>query len=872
MTLGQNSPGKDLKVRYLYLGGIMLLGLLVLAGRLYRLQITRGEEFVAKSVENFVKQIRIPADRGMILDTNGRILVDSRPSFDVFVTPAFCVKCKDEVLPQLSEYLEWTPQQRADVEYRITRARRDAPFRPIPVKIDVERELADFLDAHRLELPGVDVLANPHRNYRTGTVLSHVLGYMNEITQEELDRLNKSGGHYLLGDYIGRRGIEKAFEKNLRGKDGERKQVVDARGQPIPGLSELVGGARITEPTAGNNVVLSIDMRLQEEADRAFPGKAGAIIMVEVKTGFVRALVSRPGYDPNLLTGRINSNQLGLMSMDEFKPLMNRVTQMHYAPGSTFKIVTGLAALRDKVFTPHTHVNCPGGYRLGSRVWRCWRDAGHGLKDARTALQQSCDTYYYRAADLLGIEPIAREAREFGFGSPTGITGLLEVPGIVPDTAYHDRVTPGGYQKGMALNTSIGQGDVTVTPVQLVMAFAALANGGTLHRPQLVKRIESPRGEVVKSFEPEVIRSVDLPKEHRDVIVQGLDMVVNEPGGTSYGKRLKTVRVAGKTGTAQVAKLGAKRLKKEEIDYWLRDHAWFAAFAPVDDPEVAIVVLNEHGGGGSSDAAPTAMAVLQKYFDLKAEAAAGAENLANGLVPADGWVPTNVETPARTAPDAAAPQREPANAPAPAPSNAPSAANLTAPAPANAPAPMAAPSPAKAPAQAAPRVATPPAPAQDTPASPPAPAPVPIAAPRAPSVVTPPAAASSAVVPVTKEPAAPATAQTPAAAPVPALVPKKTPAPAASPTSATPAPANVPATTPVPKPASAPAESSAAPPSAAPVVTPTPPPATGAAPSATRSPAAADAAPTAPVAAPKPKLKPAAIDAGVTAPATEEMR
>jgi penicillin-binding protein 2 len=617
LTLGKNSPGRDLKVRYVWLGGVMLLGLMMLAVRLYRLQITRGEEFGAKSVENFVKELRIPADRGMLLDTTGRILVDSRPSFDVLVTPAFCGQCADEVLPKLAVHLGWDSEQLNDALAMLSRAKRSAPFRPVPIRIDITREQAETLDAHRTELPGIEVQASPHRNYRSGAVLSHVIGYMNEITQEELDRLNGKGAAYSLGEYIGRRGIEKAFEHQLRGRDGERKQVVDARGQPIPGLSELVGGAQLTDPYPGNNVILSLDMRLQEEADRAFPGKAGTVVVVDVKTGFILAMLSRPGFDPNLLTGRITGAQMAALSKDPLKPMMNRATAMHYSPGSAFKVVTMLAALRENVFTEHSAVNCPGSYRLGSRAWRCHKESGHGVVNARTAMQMSCDTFFYRAADLMGIDPIAREGRELGLGAPTGITGLLEEPGIIPDSHYHDRVTPGGYTKGMALNTAIGQGDVNVTPLQLAMVYATIANGGKLYRPQLVRRVESPDGKVMQSFEADLIRTVDMNREHRRVVVDGLMMAVNAPGGTAYTKRLPDIVVAGKTGTAQVARIGQKTLKTEQMDYWVRHHAWFAAFAPAQDPEIAVVVLHEHGGHGGMEAAPTAMAVIQKYFDLK---------------------------------------------------------------------------------------------------------------------------------------------------------------------------------------------------------------------------------------------------------------
>jgi penicillin-binding protein 2 len=615
--LGQNSPGRDLKVRYLYVGGLMLLGLLVLSIRLYRLQITRGDEYAAKSVANFVKEIRIEADRGMILDANRRILVDSRPSFDVFITPAFCENCSKEVLPRLASWLGWTPEEISEVESTVTRARRSAPYRPVAVRVDVSREQADVLDAHRTELPGVEVLPTPHRNYRTGTLLSHSLGYMNEITQDELERLNAQGGNYVPGDYIGRRGIEKAFEKWLRGIDGERKQVVDARGQPIPGLNELVGGGQITDPVAGNNVVLSIDMRLQEAIKEAFPGQTGAIVAVDTRTGFILAMHSEPGFDPNLLTGRITGQQLADIAKDPFKPMMNRNVAMHYSPGSTFKVVTTLAALREKVLSPHSQVFCGGGYRFGGRTWRCHKDAGHGYQDGTEALKHSCDVWFYRGAELMGIDAIAREAKELGFGKETGIGALLEVPGIMPDTAWWNARS--GYNKGEALNTSIGQGAVNVTPLQLAMAYAAIANGGNLYRPQLVKQIESADGRVLQAFEPEVVQKVDMPPEHRKVVVDALVSVVNEPGGTAYRRRLKDVVVAGKTGTAQVAKLGRVRVKTEQMDYFLRDHAWFAAFAPAENPEIAIVVLNEHGGHGGSDAAPTAMAVLQKYFDLKKE-------------------------------------------------------------------------------------------------------------------------------------------------------------------------------------------------------------------------------------------------------------
>lgn len=625
MTLGQNSAGRNLKTRLGYLGLAMTAGLFVLALQLYRLQITRGEEYAAKSVDNFVKRIRVPADRGMIQDRHGQILVDNRPSFDVFVTPQFCQSCSDEVLPRLSTWLGWDAFQLQHARDQVRAAKASAPFQPTLLRIDLSRDELDVVNAHRMELPGVEVMQVPHRNYRKGTMLAHLLGYMNEITQEELDRLNATGANYALGDYIGRRGVERYFEAKLRGVDGVRKEVVNARGEPIPGLSDLIVGDEAVQPEPGENVVLSIDSRLQEEAERVFPGQAGAVVALDAKSGFVLAMVSRPSYDPNLLTGRVSAAQMAALIKDPLQPLVFRPVAQHYSPGSTFKPVTALAALKSGVFGPHTTATCNGGYRLGSRTWRCHKDRGHGVVEARTALQYSCDTYFYKVADTLGLDPIAEMGSALGLGVPTGIGVVAEVPGIMPDSEYHNRKSPGGYTKGMALNSAIGQGDDNVTPLQLAMVYASIANGGVVYQPQLVTRIEAVDGKVLEEFPPKVVRTVNIDPEHHKLVMDALSSVVNEPGGTAYRSRLKDIRVAGKTGTAQVARLGSVRLKKEQMDYWERDHAWFASFAPVEDPQIAVVVLSEHGGHGGTEAAPAATAIIQKYFDLRKTDSASAQ-------------------------------------------------------------------------------------------------------------------------------------------------------------------------------------------------------------------------------------------------------
>ncbi|HLM45620.1 MAG TPA: penicillin-binding transpeptidase domain-containing protein, partial [Myxococcaceae bacterium] len=420
-TLAETTPGRDLKRRFVWVGLAMIAGLVAIAVQLYRLQITQGEEYSAKSVANFVKEVRLRADRGLIKDQRGTILVDSRPSFDAFITPAFCTNCATQVLPQLGELLGWDEPARKKMEEQVRVARRTAPFHMLPVRIDLTRDEYDRINARRDMLDGVDVVPVPHRNYRTGNVLSHVLGYMNEINPDELERLNAEGSRYALGDYIGRRGLERYFETTLRGTDGVRKEVVNARGRVIEELQNKLGKDAVVPSRPGNNVVLSIDMRLQEVAEQNFPASAGAVVAVDAKTGFIRAVVSRPGFDPNLLTGRITPTQMAALAKDPLQPMINRVSANHFSPGSTFKVISALAAYKSGLFRPESVVSCPGGYRLGARTWRCHKDSGHGPVNGKTAMQYSCDTWFYKVADTLGLDPIAEMGKALGLGQQTGI-------------------------------------------------------------------------------------------------------------------------------------------------------------------------------------------------------------------------------------------------------------------------------------------------------------------------------------------------------------------------------------------------------------------------------------------------------------------
>lgn len=623
-SAGPGATQREFKPRALIATAVAVVTFLLLLGRLYQLQVLRGDEYKEKADENFVKELRVPADRGQVLDRRGKVLVDSRPSYDVQLTPYFCGKQCDEIISRLAALLALSPEEEQRARGQLASARKLERFRPFTLKVDVRREELDVLEATGMELPGVDVLPTPHRNYRYASLGGHLIGYMNEVGPEEQKRLNeelaRSGspqGPYLPGDYTGRRGLERRFERELRGVDGKRRIAVDAKGREKEG--DLIAEEnRLVPARPGNNLVLSIDWRLQELAEQTFPATAGVVLAMEAKTGFLLALVDRPAPDPNKMSGRISGAELARIREDPLQPELFRAIQQHYHPGSTFKSLTSVAALEEGIFRPDTVVNCPGHFNMGAARWRCDKETGHGAVDFTHALGASCDVFYYQAGAQLGADLIAKWGKRMGLGIPTGFDVAGEVPGTIPDEAWHDARVPGGYQKGMAVNLSIGQGDVNVTPMQQVVFYGALATG-ILWRPQVVLRIEDAEGQVIKEFAPQERGRPELKPSTRQTVLKGLLAAVNEPYGTGYAQRSAEYLIAGKTGTAQVVKLGATRLKAAQVGYFQRDHAWFAAFAPADDPEIVVVVLNEHSGFGAANAAPTAGALIKAFFQLKAQ-------------------------------------------------------------------------------------------------------------------------------------------------------------------------------------------------------------------------------------------------------------
>ena len=613
---------------------IVVCAMLVLVVRLYQLQILRGEEYITQSISNYRKSLFVPADRGMIKDTKGRTLVDNRPSFDVFLTAAFCKgKERDEVFAKLTRYLQLTPEEleRLKNDYQKSWLSKDKldRFRPYLVELDIPRDQVDTLEAHKTEMNCVDLIPSPHRNYREGASLGHVLGYMSEVTPDEMD----DHPEYRRGQTIGRRGLERRWERELRGKDGRENIAVDAKGRKLDKeTNELLipEAERLIASTPGNNMVLSIDSKLQEIADQTFPGRAGAVIAMEVKTGFILAMVSRPSFDPNQMSGRMRRVDYQKLDEDPLKPMLNRVMNENYHPGSTFKVVTSLAGLEKGAISPSSTIFCNGGYTMGNHRWRCDKPSGHGSMDMKHALQFSCDAFYYALGDRIGLDSISDMAHRMGFGQPTGLDLGREITGVIPDLKGLDPST--GSPRSHAINASIGQGEINVTPLQQAVAYAAIANGGTVWKPQIVRRIEGPDGHTLREFAPERDLAnghdgrLDVKESYLALVRSGLVAVVNEPGGTAFRSKLPDIRFAGKTGTAQVKSLGSKqKLDPTTQAYLSRDHAWFAAYAPAEDPEVVVVVLNEHGGWGAEGAAPTASKVIAGYFNIKKEESARGE-------------------------------------------------------------------------------------------------------------------------------------------------------------------------------------------------------------------------------------------------------
>jgi len=597
--------------RVLLLGALMALVFGVFFLRLFQLQVIDAADLRNRSERNRVRTVRLEAQRGVIVDREGRVLAASRPAFGVAVIPDELSE-RDRTLRAMGGLLG---REAAELDEAVGKRRGRERFKLVRLERDLDPDTLARVQSHQFALPGVHVDFRPRRHYVNGVRAAHLLGTIGEIGAAQLGAPAFSG--YRSGDVIGQSGLEARFERHLRGRTGGRNVVVDVQGREVDRLDEVL-------PVPGGRVVLTLDLDLQRVAEDAFlsldperPDSIGALVAVDPRNGDVLALVSRPTFDPNDFAGGIDPSIWQQLTTDEWRPIQNRALSGQYSPGSTYKAIVAAAALQTGVIDPERTEYCSGSFQLGRRTYRCWRRAGHGEVDLAEALEQSCDVYFYAVGIELGIDRLATFARSFGLGSRTGIGLTGEQAGLVPDREWKERARKQPWIKGETVSAAIGQGFNLVTPIQLALAYAAIANGGALFAPQIVDRLETWDGRLVEQSLRPAPRRVDVAPAHLERVREGLLRVVEAPTGTGMRARVEGMLVAGKTGTTQVVSLEVVEQYEEEDDVPLkyRDHAWFAAFAPAAAPEIVVVALAEHGGGGGSVAAPIARRVLQAYFD-----------------------------------------------------------------------------------------------------------------------------------------------------------------------------------------------------------------------------------------------------------------
>lgn len=596
--------------RFLFFSFAVALIFLLLGLRLWYLQVISYERYNERSIRNRTRVLSLAAPRGPIYDRDGDLLVDNRPSFDISVMRQD-VTDQQSLLQRLSELL---PAELAALEARWTDGQRFPVYRPVPLAHDVGRETMERVLAHSLELPGVLTEVRPVRDYLEKGSAAHLVGYLGEITEQEL--AEQAFQEYQPGDYVGKIALEKEYEAYLTGQRGQRLVEVDVKGK-------LLRQLQMEQALPGNRLYLTLAQSLQKAADRAFGDQSGAAVALDVHSGEVLAMVSRPTFDPGLFARGIAGDEWKALLRDPRHPLQNKVLSGLYAPASTFKMIVALAAMRDKMSTAGQVVDCNGHFGLGEATFRCWKKNGHGLTGLKKALRESCDVWFYTVGLELGIEKLAAAAREFGLGAPVGFPLPGEKVGVVPSKQWKQRQFNAPWYGGETVIASIGQGFVLTTPIQLAVMTAALANGGQIYKPQIIRRIENWEGEILLQPEPHLVRQLDYPPEAWAAVRKGLEAAVNEARGTGLVARLDEVRVAGKTGTSQVirrksdAEEAQARGESEEVPYRFRPHALFVAYAPAEDPRIAVAVVVEHGQHGGSAAGPIARAILESYFGIE---------------------------------------------------------------------------------------------------------------------------------------------------------------------------------------------------------------------------------------------------------------
>lgn len=595
-----NDKGKVLIKRSLILAAAEFFMFVVIIGRLYYLQVYQADKYKMLADENRISTRLLIPPRGIIYDRNQEHLASNRQNFQVSIV----AEQTTNVQETLDAFKKIMPLTEAEEEKIKKELKRKRSFVPIKIKDNLTWEEVAKIQLNAPSLPGIVIDEGLSRNYPFGEKMTHLLGYVSSVSDSDVkdDPLLE-----VPGFKIGKAGIEKFFEKRLRGRGGNQKLEVNAYGRVMKEIEKNDG-------VLGERVDLSIDARLQSKAFELLGEESGAVVLMDVHNGEILAFVSTPSYDPNLMVTGISNDDWKALLNNERHPLTNKVIAGQYSPGSTFKMIVALAGLESGAIKPETRFFCAGKMFLGSHPFHCWKHSGHGYLDVVQALQHSCDIFFYETAQKVGIEKIADMARRLGLGEKIGIGLDNEKAGLIPDKAWKQRRYKEPWHPGETLISGIGQGYILTTPLQLVTMMARLVNGGYEVKPTFLR---------VSEEEQKNIKKINLSPTYLDIVKEGMFNVVNVPGGTAYMSRFdyNGMKMGGKTGTTQVRRISLKErqtgiLKESELPWRLRNHALFVGYAPHNNPKYAVVVLVEHGGGGSSVAAPIASKLLQETLKL----------------------------------------------------------------------------------------------------------------------------------------------------------------------------------------------------------------------------------------------------------------
>lgn len=598
MNSTNNIPGPhiddDLKWKAKIFMAFIFCLFTVLLLRLLNMQVFKGSYYEGLARNNRIRIISIPAQRGQILDRNFEVLADNRPAYNLMVMPED-VSDVSSIAGRLAEILEC---EEAEIIEKIKEGKK-RPYDPVALARDISFYQMASIETQLYTMPGVSIDATSERDYVLKELSAHALGFLGEISRRQLEAFGPKSP-YAPGDLIGKSGVESICEETLRGTKGVRIFEVDALGRKIHVLDERA-------PVPGKDVVLTIDKRLQLAACRSLGGRAGAVVAIAPSTGEILAMVSSPSFDPNLFLSPMTPETWKEIIEDPMHPLENRSIRGQYSPGSVFKVLIAALALNSGFVTPDDKVYCPGSYSLGDSTFKCWRKEGHGHVDLATALTQSCDVYFYVLGERLGIDRISSFCQDMGLGRPTGIEFRDELAGLVPTREWKQKRFKEPWQKGESVITAIGQGFTLVTPLQIAKVMSGIVNGGKVITPRILASTQMTQE-----------RNLNIRENELAVILEGLKAVVEADRGT--GRAIKDPRftMGGKTGTVQVVRGYTSKLPDQsDLPYKIRDHAWFFGFSPVENPEILVVAIVEHGGSGSAIAAPVVRDVIHEYYVSK---------------------------------------------------------------------------------------------------------------------------------------------------------------------------------------------------------------------------------------------------------------